>query len=642
MNRRAARHPKPRAVTLAVALLAAVLLVPYGPGPVAASQDSTWTPGPERYGITVTRDIPITLDDGTILRADIHAPADPLTGQPAPGRFPVIVGLTPYGKRASGENGEPGFGGLNPYLIKRGYLGVVVDVPGTGGSQGRSQLFGPDEAAASVQVIDWAAGLPSSTGRVGLLGHSYLAIDQLFAAAAVGPGSPLKAIFPMSAANDPYRDLFVSGGVMNMESSLGLIGAYAGTRTVNPLVERPSDPVDAANLTLQHGTQTVAFEGTTLLDVLQDGPRRFDGPYWQERAPDRVLERIVRNDVAVYLVGGLYDVFQRGAPLNYAGLQNAAAGRPVHAPMTPGQPVSGKFQLTFGPWTHDDIGAGAGLSALQLRWFDHWLKGVDTGITDTTTPLHVIEPGGARYDTANYPVDNGGARRLHLRGDGSLHAEAGAATEQPGALAFTGLSGPCGRAFDQWAAGAWSGAFHDAGLPAPCSDTSAPPPPGAVTRDYTGEPLAEPLRLGGPIGVTLHATATTADSVFVVTLSDVAPDGTVTELSGGAVLGSQRQLDPERSWRGTGSGYLLPYQRLTQESRRPVVPGEVTRYDVEVRPVFATVPAGHRLRITIGTGEVPHLAPPPATWPDLIGGMYEIQHASAAPSWVELPVVRAG
>ena len=106
----------------------------------------------------------------------------------------------------------------------------------------------------------------------------------------------------------------------------------------------------------------------------------------------------------MYLVGGLYDVFQRGEPLLYSGLQNAAAGRNVDAPMPPGRAASGRFQLLFGPWTHGDIGTGVDLTALQLRWFDRWLKGVDNGVEKTTTPLHVIEPGGATYDTASYPV----------------------------------------------------------------------------------------------------------------------------------------------------------------------------------------------------------------------------------------------
>ncbi|RZS45186.1 hypothetical protein EV193_1011073 [Herbihabitans rhizosphaerae] len=585
------------------------------------------------YGVTITRDVPITLADGTILRANVHAPADPATGKPAPGPFPVVVGLTPYGKSMSaGATG--GHGGLNPYLIKRGYLGVVVDVPGTGGSQGNSELFGPDETAASVQVIDWAARLPASTGKVGLLGHSYLAIDQLFAAAAVGKGSPLKAIFPMSASADPYRDLFVSGGAINLESSIGLLLAYTGTRTLTPLAERYTDPIDALNLFLRHLAQVGAFEGATLLDVLRDGPRRFDGPYWRERAPVNVLSKIVENDVAVFGVGGMYDVFQRGMPLVYSGLQNAAAGRPVHAPMVAGQRVSPKYQMLFGPWTHGEIGAGANLDELQLRWFDHWLKGIDTGVTGTRTPLRVIEPGGARYEAATYPVDPDTTSRLHLRAGDRLSPQPPAAQEKPDTLVFTGLSNPCGRSIDQFAAGLFSGPAHAAGRTIPCVDERpAIELPKPLELSYTTDPLAGPMRLAGPVGLTVHARSTQRETMFVVRLESVAPDGKAVELSGGALLGSMRATDPAKSWPS------MPYHRLTADSRQPVTPGKLTRYDIEVRPVFATLPAGHRLRVTVGTGDVPHLIPPPTTATSLLGGVYEVHHDRAAASWIDLPVV---
>ena len=87
-----------------------------------------------------------------------------------------------------------------------------------------------------------------------------------------------------------------------------------------------------------------------------------------------VLPGIVANDVAVFLVGGWHDAFQRGAPLNYAALQNAFAGRPDASPMQPGQPVSDRLRLMMGPWYHVSDFGGLHLNALQLRWFDHWLK----------------------------------------------------------------------------------------------------------------------------------------------------------------------------------------------------------------------------------------------------------------------------
>jgi putative CocE/NonD family hydrolase len=608
-------RPAARLVAVLIAALSLLVVV------VPSSGAAPWEPDAPSYGVAVTQDVAIPMADGRELRALIHAPAD-ATGAPAGGPFPVILWLTPYGKSVAVP--------IDDELVRRGYIGVAVDVAGTGGSSGASQLFGPTEAADSKAIVDWAAHLPASSGRVGTSGTSYLAIDQLFAAAAVGPGSPLKAIFPIAAAADPYRDLFTSGGVLNIESSTGLLGAYAGVRTLTPLAERASDPVDALRLMVEHGLQTVPFEGGVALDALLDGDRRYDGAYWSARAPVNVLQQIVDNDVAVYLVGGQYDVFQRGEPLLYAGLQNAAAGRPVTAPMVPGQPTDGRFQLLYGPWHHGDQGKGVDLTRLQLQWFDHWLKGRDTGITATTTPLHVVEPGGRTYDTATYPVTGALPMRFHLQPGGALSTAAptaGAADH----LLFTGLlSTPCSRSTQQWSAGLVPEEL--------CGTTRVPAAPMPNELAYATSPLDHDLTIAGPIGLTLQARSSSAESMWTVRVEDVAPDGTVNEMSAGALMGSLRALDETRSWPSGDGGYLLPYLRLTPDARRPVPVGERVRYDIEVRPVFQTIPAGHRLRLVVGTSAFPHLIPTPQEGAALIGGSYEIEHDPAAPSFLEVPV----
>jgi putative CocE/NonD family hydrolase len=594
------------------------------PPAATAAAATSWQPDPAAYGVGVTEDVPVPMPDGRVLRASLHVPLDPTTSTPALGPFPVVLSLTPYGKSVSSP--------ISDYLVQRGYIGVAVDVAGTGGSDGASQLFGPTEAADSKVIIDWVAALPHSSGKVGMTGGSYLAIDQLFAAAAVGPGSPLKAIIPVAASVDPYRDLFTSGGIVNVESPLGLLVLYAGIRTLTPLAERgPQDPVDALRLMVEHGLQTVPFEGRTFLDTVLDGDRRFDGPYWQERAPGRVLEDVVRNDVAVFLVGGLYDVFQRGEPLLYSGLQNAAAGRPVTAPMDAGQPVSGKYQLLFGPWDHGNQGEGAGLQEIQLRWFDEWLKGRDTGIADTDQPIQVIEPGGRTYRASHYPLIESEVTRLHLAPGGRLTSTAPGADGGRDQVVFIGGSNPCSRSTQQFSAGLLPDELCGSKrlLPGPM--------PGEVA--YTTDPLTAPLTIAGPIGLRLQARATTTDTMWAITLDDVAPDGSSVELTAGAQLGSLRALDVGRSWRGGPGGYVLPYHPSTRASQQAVVPGEVTRYDIEIRPLFATLAPGHRLRVTISTGDFPHLLPPFMAYPNLVGGIYDVEHNAAALSWLDLPVI---
>ena len=154
---------------------------------------------------------------------------------------------------------------------------------------------------------------------------------------------------------------------------------------------------------------------------------------------------------------------------------------------------------------------------------------------------------------------------------------------------------------------------------------------------YVSEPFAEDVQLAGPIGVTLHATSNRRETLFTVVVEDVGPDGASMDLTGGAVLGSLRALDPDRSWSSPNGGWVRPYHPLTPESAAPVPIGESVRYDVEVRPVFATIPAGHRLRIRVGTADFPHLVPL-ADAAGLFDGRYEIEHRPGAESFIDLSI----
>src|SRR5262245_44058780 len=180
--------------------------------------------------------VPVTMSDGVVLRADIHYPTDPTTGEPAAGPFPVLLSITPYGKKAPPPAAQIG-GGATPYLIKRGYIEVIVDVRGTGASGGSFEMFGPQQTQDGVDLVAWASTLPNSNGRVGTFGISYLGANQLFIAAAVGPNSPLKAIFPVMAANDFYRDVATMGGITHMRAVQGYGSTYRLLNLVNPTLE---------------------------------------------------------------------------------------------------------------------------------------------------------------------------------------------------------------------------------------------------------------------------------------------------------------------------------------------------------------------------------------------------------------------
>ena len=124
------------------------------PGPRKTSPSPLqppWTPGQARYGVGVRHNVAVPMSDGVVLRADVHYPTEPTTGEPAAGPFPVLLSITPYGKKAPPPAAQIG-GGATPYLIKRGYIEVMVDVRGTGNSDGQLQFFGKRETKDSVEV----------------------------------------------------------------------------------------------------------------------------------------------------------------------------------------------------------------------------------------------------------------------------------------------------------------------------------------------------------------------------------------------------------------------------------------------------------------------------------------------------------
>lgn len=617
-----------RLVLALLGSLVAVVLV--APVPAATAAPAAWEPGPEEYDIAVTTDIPVKMPDGRVLRAAIHRPVVKGTKTPAKGPFPVILVQTPYSKTV----GNLGVGAVNPYLVKRGYIGVIVDVAGTGGSEGQSQLFGKQEAKDGAELVRWASKVEGSNGKVGTLGGSYLGIDQLFTAAEVGPSSPLKAIFPIVSSSDPYRDLFTAGGIVNMESGLGLIAAYFGLRTLTPLADRgPANPLDALRLVVEHALAGIPFELKIGLDALLGGDRTYDSAYWQERAPQRVLDKIVKNKVPAYLVGGQYDVFQRGEPLLYSGLQNAFSGRSVWAPMSASQTATPRYQLMFGPWDHSNPASGQDLDRLQLSWFDQWLKGRDTGVLDTRTPLHVVDSTTQqRRDVSHYPTTTAPQQSWYLQPGQGLTRSKPTSTTASTSVAWAPLSLKCQRSFNQWAAGAFREVYES------CKDTAPLTGPQPGDAHFDTATLTKDLTLSGPIGLSLQAKSNRPESMFVTTLQDVAPDGKVTDITAGALLGSARAIDASKSWRGAGNTYSLPYHPHTRETQQDVPTDKVTRFDVELRPAYTTVKKGHKLRLLVQTADTPHLLPPPTRLLQLLGGVYDIQTTSVTPSVLSLPV----
>jgi putative CocE/NonD family hydrolase len=584
----------------------------------------------------VRHNVEVPMSDDVALRADVHYPTVPDTGQPAAGPFPVLLSITPYGKKAPPPAAQIG-GGATPYLIKRGYIEVMVDVRGTGASAGSFEMFGARQTQDGVELVQWATTLPNANGRVGMFGISYLAINQLFTAAAVGPDSPLKAIFPVMAARDFYRDAAAMGGVPHLRTVRAYGAIYNLLNVVNPTLElitrgrhtRPRSGGFAA--VRQRGRDQRQYFRPLIADTITGGETAYDGPFWDAMRPGMVLPNIVANGVATFLVGGWHDAFQRGAPLNYAALQNAAAGRPDESPMQPGQPLSDRVRLMAGPWYHVSDFGGLHLHALQLRWFDYWLKD-DADAAISGAPLTFQAIGSPRWFRADdYPLAEATPTRFYLSESNRLSRDSAPDTTVA-PLDYVARGPVSGRSMEQWTLGMNSFMLSRRGRSLRYDQDNRRLQRGALT--YTTEPFDEAKLVAGPITLTIHATATTTETLWVAHLDNVAPDGASRPLTQGALLGSLRELDPHRTWYLPDGTVLRPHHFSTRAAERPVVPGEVTRYDVEIFPTAALIAPGHQLRLTLTTYDFPHLVPTKPARRALAGGRYRVHQGGPTPSQI--------
>jgi uncharacterized protein len=621
-----------RRLHLALAAFAVALACP-------AAASAAWKPDAARYGVGSQKNLPVTMSDGTVLRADVFYPTDSSTGREARGRFPVIVTETPYVKSFDEQSSLAGSlgAGYSSYLVQRGYIQVLADVRGTGESGGVFCFFCQREAQDGVELIHWAARLPHADGRVGTLGGSYLGINQLRQAGLLGKRSPLKAMFPIIAANDIYRDTAFDGGLVDLEFGTLITGLFQTTASAGPLAGLVDDPGSIQSTLLNlggHQASVFSFFLNLVSNVAARGDESFDGPYWHEKDPVYDLRRMARNGIPTYLVGGLWDLFQRGEPLNYAGLQNAADGRSVFAPMTARQRVSGRYQLAIGPWYHVTTGQGIDMNVIELDWFDRWLKGERTGIDRVRTPIHVFEAGANRWAQASrYPYNHARPSTYYLGAGGSLSSSRPTAAVGADPLLFTGLSSPCSRSTEQWGAGILAIAL---GGSDPCDSNDNTTQIGPGVKTYTTKPFAHDTTLAGPMAARIYLTSTRPDTELIATVDDVAPNGSSNPITSGVLLGSMRALDPRRTWTAPGGQPILPYHPYTAASATPVPVGKVVGEDIEIFPTFARIAAGHRLRLTLATADSPHVVPVPSQVLNLIGGVYEVQRTAAAPSYLEV------
>ena len=205
-------------------------------------------------------------------------------------------------------------------------------------------------------VVNWAAKLPHANGDVGLLGASYMGIDQFATAADAGPAH-VKAMFPIIAGNDLYRDTAFAGGFPDIEFDALYLGLTATLNLFQPVYEGNSN---LANALVDHVRDLLDFDTSLLLNVELGGDNAYDQTYWGARNPGQYIQKIVADGIPAFLVGGWYDLFQRGELLS-PGTQNDTTA-PFTKPTTLAGPIGADAVREL-----DDIRFRVGRPALRRR-----------------------------------------------------------------------------------------------------------------------------------------------------------------------------------------------------------------------------------------------------------------------------------
>jgi putative CocE/NonD family hydrolase len=557
--------------------------------PALAEHPRAWTARPATYKVVTQRDVRIVMDDGIRLDADIYRPAT-ADGKPAPGRFPVIVTQVPYNKVQPEVPSQ--------FLVQRGYIQLIVDVRGTGGSEGSWQYLGPQEQRDGKTLVEWAAAQPWSTGSVALLGTSYSGIIQLLTAEQQPKG--LKAIFPVVPATDLYRDLDSAGGSMG-EFLPFWLAEVPGSSAIPP-TSVVKDPAGAALETTAHVTGVTGLPAQTVLETMQGGATAYDGDFYTSRSPITHIDKV---RVPTFIVGGSYDLFQRGEPINYNAIR--ANGVPT--------------KLLIGPWTH--LAAGNGLPQdgvpdldhLELRWFDHYVR----GIADPTLDRDIAAVTYADTGTGHY------LRAPSWPPPGVSYSALKLPIGPPDSAPYVPVAGLCSRSTLQWFGGS---------QPYPCETDAAINDNLGLTYDF---PVHQKLTLAGSFAAHLYVSTTGRDGQLAVRVEDLSPSGTARQLTAGWQVLSMRALDSSRTARTDGL-VTRPYHDFTESSQLPVTPGGVMDVWVEIFDAAATIPAGDSLRLSIQTADTPHTVP---TLPQLqgeLGSTLTVLHDAQHPSELVIPI----
>jgi len=582
--------------------------------------------------IVIDFDVEAQMRDGTTLRANVYRPV-------GDGQWPVLLTRLPYGKDL-----PLGSSMLDPAQVaRRGYVVIVQDTRGRFMSEGEWVPF-VNEALDGVDTIEWAAQLPYSNGVVGMYGISYFGFTQWSSAVLQPPA--LKALAPAQTWNDPFNGVMFRGGALELGSS----GSWQLMMGLNELMRRHRGNPQALGRSiylLVKEMDALGKEGYWFLPLREFGPfkrhdiaqaffENFSRPMDPEHPITQPLFITGKQEsvvVPTLNVGGWYDIFLQDTIDSYKFMREHGS-----------TPEARQSKLLIGPWAHGafanpngEMNFGFGSSAafinlqidlmgFQVRWFDHWLKGIDTEMLNEA-PIKLFVMGTNVWrDEQEWPLARAVETRYYLHSNGqanSLHGNGYLSTDQPD------LEEPSADYYNYDPANpviTRGGALLMSPEYPPGPFDQCPTENREDVLVYTTGELKEDLEVTGQIKVHLWAISSAPDTDFVARLVDVHPDGYAQNLTDGIIRARYRKA-------------------TLGEDASLIEPGRAYEYEIDLWATSNVFRAGHRIRVDVTSSNFPRWDRNPNTGhelgvdSELAVAHQTILHDREHPSSMVLPIV---
>jgi len=542
------------------------------------------------YEVKTEMDVKVPMRDGVQLSTNIYRPD-------APGGFPVILIRTPY------SNGDEKNGGGH-FFAKRGYAVVIQDVRGRFESEGEFEPF-LNEALDGFDAQEWSGTQSWSNGKIGTAGESYVGCTQWFPAP-LG-NKHLVAMFPIVTTGNRHALAYVGGAFQYHTCAVWGISMGASPEKAAVLMAKDMDKLFLHLPLMTLDEYAIGREVPFLRNWLSH-PGYDD--YWK-RANIRDKYEAIR--VPIFNIAGWYDLFSADSLMEFNGVRHSS-----------GNPTAREHQhIVVGPWAHDtpgkngkvgDIEFGADsvpdLNKLQLRWFDYWLKGIDTGVKDDP-PLRIFVMGENVWrDEQEWPLKRTQYTKYYFYSRGMLTTEP--PENEPSDSYVYDPENPVPTM-----------GGNNLGLPSGPRDQRQIEERADVLI-YTTPELTEDMETTGTISVELYAETTAKDTDFTAKLVDVYPDGRAMNLCDGIIRARYRESNSKPT--------LL-------------TPGKIYKYTIDLKVTSNVFKKGHRIRVEISSSNFPRFDRNPNTGntfamdAEVISATQKIYHDAEHPSHILLPVI---